>query len=87
MNVVLMPNLFRVAINWHNKQICLNVCKTSAVKVGWKNQTQCEIEKGKDQEASGQKQTDIEMLTVPDNNVDNTSFYFRLHKLFNTKDK
>lgn len=30
---------------------------------------------------------EVATLTVADNNVDNTSFYFRLHKLFNTKDK
>lgn len=35
----------------------------------------------------GEGRREVATLTVADNNVDNTSFYFRLHKLFNTKDK
>lgn len=39
------------------------------------------------QKERGRKRGGPATLTVADNNVDNTSFYFRLHKLFNTKDK
>lgn len=71
------------------------MCKTSAVKLGqktmrrhtnghtdkWQRQRVFERDRG------GGGEREVATLTVADNNVDNTSFYFRLHKLFNTKDK
>lgn len=47
----------------------------------WQRQRVLERERG------GEGRREVATLTVADNNVDNTSFYFRLHKLFNTKDK
>lgn len=43
--------------------------------------------RGCSREREGGGGREVATLTVADNNVDNTSFYFRLHKLFNTKDK
>lgn len=50
--------------------------------------TETNVERGRERDRGGRgRRSRQATLTVADNNVDNTSFYFRLHKLFNTKDK
>lgn len=52
----------------------------------WTHRQMAEAEGVRERER-GEGRREVATLTVADNNVDNTSFYFRLHKLFNTKDK